>query len=591
MKKICLFFSILSFTFYSKAQTETEPNNTPASADTVTVGSCLQVAFNSNTDEDYFKITLNRGGVLIISTANIPANNRPIIEIYTQSLGGYIHNGAAPVRGSEAKTETILAAGTYYIKLRNFYSVPDYSPFSICFELDTTDPAEPDNSPALAKLIPADTCFKAKMRGYYPKDKETDIDWYKISVPKDGVLQISITQLPPGLRLHLKYFKDDLDDLPDFLVAKGLDVKGEVTVAKGIYYFRIEDYSDNVDTNAYKVCLSLDTSDQFEFNNIPSKAKNIPFDSCVQGKIMGWDELELTQGSDIDFFSFTVNQGGEFTANVSVVPQEISMKLSLYDSSATMIALKAFGKGQPASLTKEICKGKYYIQLSDIVYDATSNNPYKLCLSFKKDEDCGKDFPTAFRNNICDTVFASFKNSSEEDYFRFTGNGKNVTATVTNIAPNIIAKLTAYDRDEKIIGSPVTGSGIGKNVSLTIPNTISGDSYYILAENSNNATSGTIYRFIATDDNCKSAPVGVSENSDNDFIKIYPNPSNGEIFVSVPDNTEQVFATITDAMGAKVFEGFIENTIHLQPNLPNGIYFITLNRDGILFTQKIILTR
>lgn len=576
-----------------KAQTETEPNNTPATANTVTVGQCLKVAFNSNSDEDYFKITLARGGVLIIQTANIPANNRPIIEIYPPNSSGYIHNGAAPTRGSEARTETILAAGTYYIRLRNFYSVPDYGQFDLCFDLDTTDPAEPDNSFALATPVNIGDCFNAKMQGYDPKEKDVDIDYYKVSAPKDGVLLVSVTQVPSNLRLHLRFIKEDLSVLPDILASSaGLAVSGAVTVPKGTYYFIIEDYSGKLDSNAYRVCVGLDTSDVFEYNNSTQDAKVIPFDSCVKGKIFGLTKHSLTSGTDIDFFSFTVQQGGEFTASIPVVPQEITMMVSLYDSLFSLIEVKTFPKGQPATLTKNICKGKHYLQLNDIIFSGASTSEYQLCLSFKKDEGCNESFSNAYKTVFCDTVFSSFGKSADKGYYSFIGNGQDITVKTSNVAPSIIAKLTAYDRDFKPIGSPVIASGAGKDVLLTVSNTISGDPYYILAENSNNATSSMIYRFLVIDDNCKSSnpTTGISEALANESVTIYPNPSSGEFIISSP--TGEMFKVwIYDILGQAVYSNDFYTGGTISLDVTDGVYFINIHQNSACVTQRLIINK
>lgn len=571
----------------AKAQTETEPNNSPSSANTATVGQCLKVAFNTNSDEDYFKITLVRGGVLIIHTASIPANNRPIIEIYPPNSSGYIHNGSAAARGSEARTETILAAGTYFIRLRNFYSVPDYSQFDLCFELDTTDPAEPDNSFALATGINLDTCFNARMRGFSAQQKSIDVDYYKFSMPKDGLVSLLASQVPAALRLSARFYSGGLNQIANANAkATGLDLTIDVLLQKGDYYLSINDYNGKLDTNTYSICLNYDTSDVFEFNNTAATAKPIPSDTCFEGKIKGWywPSTGLVY-SDFDAFSFTLKQGGNFTAEITQAPGDLAMEINLHNSNFTQIASNNAVKGSPVSVTKYLCAGKYYVSVSDYNLDETSNSIYKACLSFVMDEKCNKSLSEAYPTEICDTVYSSFASSDSKGYYKISGNGRDINVKVSNIAPNIIAKLTSYDRDFKQIGLPVIASGAGKDVSLTVSNTISGDPYYILAENSNNATSSRIYRFLASDENCKTVATFVDKQNETEVIKIYPNPSSGQFFITGEAKGEII---IYNSLGQIVYQSTVENTPVIT--LTAGIYYAALKTNDSTAFQKLTVT-
>jgi hypothetical protein len=85
--------------------------------------------------------------------------------------------------------------------------------------------------------------------------------------------------------------------------------------------------------------------------------------------------------------------------------------------------------------------------------------------------------------------------------------------------------------------------------------------------------------------------VGVTTVSRNeDQINIYPNPSEGKFFITIPHNKE-AHATIYDVTGKKIMEKKINNTgseIDLSLNGP-GIYFVKVDSNEHPFTKKIIV--
>lgn len=89
--------------------------------------------------------------------------------------------------------------------------------------------------------------------------------------------------------------------------------------------------------------------------------------------------------------------------------------------------------------------------------------------------------------------------------------------------------------------------------------------------------------------------VGINENSvDSKFMKLYPNPTNGEFTLeSTYANIELKEVEITDVTGRTVFKKeFKSSKTTLQPNLNNGIYFITLRvSNNETVTKKLIVSK
>lgn len=80
------------------------------------------------------------------------------------------------------------------------------------------------------------------------------------------------------------------------------------------------------------------------------------------------------------------------------------------------------------------------------------------------------------------------------------------------------------------------------------------------------------------------------ENLSNNFIKIYPNPSNGKFRLILPENVNVYNVTLINSIGKKVMNFKPENSksILFDYILPAGIYYIKTETDRGTFTNKIL---
>ena len=110
-------------------------------------------------------------------------------------------------------------------------------------------------------------------------------------------------------------------------------------------------------------------------------------------------------------------------------------------------------------------------------------------------------------------------------------------------------------------------------------------------------TSNGVYSVIITDMyNCSissddfNLAVGINELSNSDW-KIFPNPGNQQIEISVKSNLIGAQCEIMDLSGRQL-DSFtlIESTIQINTdNLPSGSYFINLKMDGLSTSKKLII--
>jgi len=89
--------------------------------------------------------------------------------------------------------------------------------------------------------------------------------------------------------------------------------------------------------------------------------------------------------------------------------------------------------------------------------------------------------------------------------------------------------------------------------------------------------------------NC-SGIISSSTNILNQEINIYPNPTQGRLFISTSEKITSI--SITNIIGKEVFSqiNFNDNSIDLN-SFKNGVYFISINTNKGVVTKKIILTK
>jgi len=90
--------------------------------------------------------------------------------------------------------------------------------------------------------------------------------------------------------------------------------------------------------------------------------------------------------------------------------------------------------------------------------------------------------------------------------------------------------------------------------------------------------------------NCSNpCTVGVNENSLSS-LSLYPNPTTGNVFIDLGELKQDVKATLTNSIGQVVLtQNYVSTkSINFDIDLPKGLYFLTLETDGEVFSKKII---
>jgi hypothetical protein len=88
--------------------------------------------------------------------------------------------------------------------------------------------------------------------------------------------------------------------------------------------------------------------------------------------------------------------------------------------------------------------------------------------------------------------------------------------------------------------------------------------------------------------------VGVAENSQQNNISIFPNPSSGNLNISLPANQYKSELEIFNNIGMKVYNQSVAqgtNSLNLNLDLPNGAYIIKLSNQESTNSKLVIIAK
>ena len=208
----------ISDSLFVPAQTnDTEPNDLKEQALTLTLDGSTRghvgYLFNNKRDTaDWYKITTNKDGSLRLTMAS--ANAQYVyVHLYdkdgTTLLDQNYTNGTAVVAHVDG-----LAAGTYYAKVRCYYS-SGFAPYTLSdslFAYSNATDEEPNKKPYQATTILANKTTEGHV-GFYYNNTRDSVDWWKINYTgNNGNLGFTINQEPLKLGgfnyLYFQVYKD-----------------------------------------------------------------------------------------------------------------------------------------------------------------------------------------------------------------------------------------------------------------------------------------------------------------------------------------------------------------------------------------------
>jgi len=175
-----------------------EPNNTQATAGTISVATNYMALIATNTDNDYYKFTVAAGTNITVSLTTLPFDYD--VQLLN-SAGTVIGSSAAGGTTSETITVNGVAAGTYTVRV---YGYNGAFSATLCYTLHVTassscsNTPEPNETQAAASTISVNTDVNSQIA------TATDLDWYKFTnTAAQPNIYVTLTNLPFDYDVYL----------------------------------------------------------------------------------------------------------------------------------------------------------------------------------------------------------------------------------------------------------------------------------------------------------------------------------------------------------------------------------------------------
>ncbi|HCI57517.1 MAG TPA: hypothetical protein DFH96_01950 [Bacteroidetes bacterium] len=336
------------------AMAETEPNDSKAQANVLTLNSGMPGTVTL-TESDWFTVTIPEDGNLNIQgifSSNI------YIQIYDNdgvtSLFNNYHSGTL------TRTVNGLAAGTYYIRLYNYYS-SETNTYTLTATLTTTGLAndiEYNGTPATASVLALNGSTTGHVNYYYNNQKDTS-DWYSVAVNQDGKLSYTITSNGQNVYAIL-YDGDATTQLAGSYTTATATFQRD-GLAPGVYYIRIYTYysSEYVAYTLSNILTPPVNANDPLPNDVYTQATTLPFNGSITGHI----GFRYNGAIDTyDWYKVTTNADGKIQYTLTVDNGQ-HVYAELFDGDGTTFLEGSYTTTSATFEEDGQAPGTYYIRI------------------------------------------------------------------------------------------------------------------------------------------------------------------------------------------------------------------------------------
>ncbi len=390
MKSISALALIAAILLSSIAKaTETEPNDTPANANTLRLNGTDSGAVNPAGDSDWWKVTSTADGRLSIRLNNT-RNGILTFSLY-DTAGIILLNGPMQVENNQISVleKDGLAAGTYFILIKGSSSA-DASSYYISDSLFSPMQAndkEPNNNVSQTNTLSRNST-KTGHIGYYYNNMRDSTDWYKLSTNADGLIKITFKSVSNDTILGSVYDYYGKTILDSAFATKEITPTIKIDgLASGNYYIRITTAKG---FTPYILSDSLLTYNTYprdrEPNKHPYQANILPANSTVTGHISFYKNNKV---DSTDYFKLTyTGTTGNLSLTVNILPALIDslvrgIRFDVFrDTLAAPISRNSFSQRNNILNLTSLTAGDYYIRVRGLKQSLGGGVAYSITDSF-----------------------------------------------------------------------------------------------------------------------------------------------------------------------------------------------------------------
>jgi len=351
--------------------TETEPNDTKAQANTLTLNGSNSGGIGAAADIDWWKITTTSDGKLDVT---VTVSNGVYMWCQIYDNDGTTLLAQNNTNATITVTKDGLAAGTYYVKLYSYYNgqAPNYS-ISNALTLPTeANDVEPNDTRAAAKVL-GPSATKTGHINYYYNGVYDAQDWYKITTTGDGQIKLTLTS---GNGQYVWAYLYDNNGTTQ-LNAQNTNGTVDITtdgLAAGTYYVKIISYySTGFEPYTIKSTFTAPAeANDAEPDSTRALALTLPLNSSTTGHINYYYNLHRDSA---DWYKVTTNADGRLRLRLTSGNGQY-LWAYLYDNDGTT-QLNAQNTNSTVDISTDgLAAGTYYIKIRS--YYNTGWSPYTI---------------------------------------------------------------------------------------------------------------------------------------------------------------------------------------------------------------------
>lgn len=392
---IALLLAVLMFagcfaTAYAAENEEAEPNNDVATATVFEIGEEIAGVLGNSTDVDNFKFTAAKSGLAKVTFAHaaVAGAAGTYFEIAVKNSDGLEIASFESAGASTSDSAEFLAAkdSAYVIEVKqgDVYDGSVTYTLSVTVNDSITAEAEPNNTADKATALALSTSGAPKY--YYGATTTGDDDYYKITVPSNGVLNLYLYNdfTPKAVVMaELVTYVEGSDGTQQSATVTSITMTVDdasvigpsVCVPAGDYLLKI------TGEGSYKtrVLFRAASNTESEMNDTAAQADKIEIGTAYKATLDAKDDkdyFEFTAAADNKGFdiNFKATNNGQWTVRILN---------SSNDAVTETLTVKATDSSKTAKLeTKPLAAGSYYIEVA--AGDAHDSDIYEISVAAKE---------------------------------------------------------------------------------------------------------------------------------------------------------------------------------------------------------------
>jgi Secretion system C-terminal sorting domain len=340
---------------------ETEPNNTVAQANILTLNGSNTGKITTAGDIDFFRVTTTSDGRLNVTLGKSSAK-AIAVSIYDNNGTTLLNSASSTASFTQSKDG--LAAGTYYIKVQCVAAADtaSYSISNTVTAVTQVNDVEPNDTRALALTFAPNTT-KTGHAGYYYNNKRDTSDWYKITTTGDGLLKLTLTPAA-ATSIYMALYDNNGTTILDSSHGTAAFSLIRDGLATGTYYIKVR-------------CAVSSAFVPYTFVNTftaPAQATDVePNDARITATVMALNTTKTghagfyynNKRDTSDWYKITTTTDRKLKLNLTPANGH-SLSLSLYANNGTSLIGRSTGTGAFSLTTDGLKADIYYVKINAV---------------------------------------------------------------------------------------------------------------------------------------------------------------------------------------------------------------------------------